>query len=306
MNPALTIEQERAQRIGLSELLTFVGLPSKRSARELSGSAEELFKGITGVLDDLLLRTIDRRTRAEFVAMRSEVFFGYFKAVVALSNLATVIVPKPIIEKLVVESFSELEAELRDEGLARFGTAARDQAVFTVWTFRKISRMISTIAAAPPAPKEIQREDERIAAEFSFCAAWAQFHLDCLVVAIRFDKAVSPGALSEICDGLRAAANAYGLIRQGVELRVPPAEATVQPYIWDEEDQELLDSSMRDLERQIILEHGPSWSDEGLAHHNAPDIVIPSAAIPRPSRIFGTHIREGIEIIKDWLQSSKK
>jgi len=249
MDPVLALEQRIIAPTGLGQLLTFVGLPSKRSARELSSSSEELFNGITAVLDQLLLRTIEKRTIASFVATRNEVFEKYFQVVGALSMLAQAIAPPAVIDVLVAQSFSELEADLRDQGTLKFGAAAKDQAIFTVWTLRKTSRLISKIAAGGPSPKETEEADKKLAPEFSFCAAWTQFHLDCMMAAIRLDKPIHPDVLPEIIDGLRAAVNAYGLIRQGIDLRVPRSEEpTVTAREWDQEDQELLDSSMHDMD----------------------------------------------------------
>jgi hypothetical protein len=254
MNLTAALERSKGLSVGLGELLTFVGLPSKRSAKELSGSSEELFKGITAVLDRLLLRAISKRTAAEFVGARNEIFGKYLTIVEALAKLARVIIPTSVIDVLVAQSFSELEAELREQGLLRFGATAKDQAVFTVWTLRKTSELISKIAAGGHPPKGCEETDANLAAEFSFCAAWAQFHLDCMMVAIRLDKPIYPEVLPEIIDGLRAAVNAHGLIRRGVDLRIrPSAEPDFPTREWDQEDQELLDSSMHDMDVESEL-----------------------------------------------------
>jgi hypothetical protein len=237
---------------GLNELITFVGFPTRRSTREISVSTAELFKGIKQILDDLLQRAIANRTGADFIRTREVLFPDYFKTISALSNLARVIVPAHALDRLVNESFSELEADLREQGLAKFGATARDQAVFTVWTLRKTTRLIAMISAAGPVPPEIKNEDAKIAAEFAITSRWSQFHLDCLIASMRFDKAVHPEVLTEICEGLRTAVNAYGLIRQGVDLRVPRAHTEISPYIWDEEEQELLESSMSDMESEDL------------------------------------------------------
>ena len=86
MESVLDIEKNAAND-GLDELLTFVGLPSKRSAKELTGSSQELFEGIVSVLNNLLLRAIDKQTAQEFVAARGEVFGDFFKTTRAMSNL---------------------------------------------------------------------------------------------------------------------------------------------------------------------------------------------------------------------------
>ncbi len=124
---------------------------------------------------DSCCKRLKKRTAAEFKEARDEVFVKYFDAVLSVSNLARVIVPQAAIDRLTWESFSETEADLRDEGLSRFGATARDQAIFTVWTLRKINALVSRIAAAPPLSNEHKALDRKLVTEFSFHSAWAQF-----------------------------------------------------------------------------------------------------------------------------------
>lgn len=232
----------------LGDLRALVGLPSKRAATELSDSVQEIFKVTSGVLDSLLVRAIEQRTAREFIAARNAVFDQYWKTSTALSGLAQVILQSRTIDRLVSESFCEMEADFKQQGLNRFGAAARDQAIFTVWTLRKISRLLGKIHEAGDVPKSKKAADSKLAGEFSFYAAWSQFHMDCLIASIRFDKAINPDILEEISEGLRGAVNAYGLVRQGAELRIPIEEPTLAPIQWDDEDQELINSSMADME----------------------------------------------------------
>jgi hypothetical protein len=308
MNPALTIEPQVIAPAELGELLAFVGLPSKRSAKDLSGAAEEAFKGITGIIDELLLRAISKRTHADFVATREAIFDDYAKTIRALSQLVRIAIPDRVIDRLVGESFSELESDLREQGTMRFGTTAKDQAIFTVWTLRRTSGLLARIHNAGPAPKELKEKDARLAAHFSFCAACAHFHLDCLITAIRLDKPIHPEILPDIIDGMRAAVNAYGLVRQGVDLRLPPSkEPEFSRLQWDSEDQELLDSSMRDLDTQIV-DIDPAWGAQQpeieVSQGEAPHIAHSEGEVfsTKSSNAFGTHLREGVEIIKDWIE----
>lgn len=232
----------------LGDLRALIGLPSKRTTTQLAQSVQEIFKVTAGVLDNLLVRAIEQKTAAEFTVARTSVFSDYWKTTTALAGLAQVILQARTIDRLVSESFCELEADFKDQGLIRFGAAAKDQAIFTVWTLRKISRLLSKIKEAGDVPKSKKAADSKLAGEFSFYAAWTQFHMDCLIASIRFDKAINPDILDEICEGLRGAVNAYGLVRQGAELRIPVDEPTLAPVEWDEEDQELVDSSMAEME----------------------------------------------------------
>ncbi|MGA8029128.1 MAG: hypothetical protein WB992_18465 [Bryobacteraceae bacterium] len=240
---------------GLDDLLALVGLPSQRRSKgELSPSAEEILKGISSFVDGLLLRAIAAQNQKDFTAVRSVVFEQYAIAVTSFARLIQRMVAGPVIETVLRECFCELEAEFREHGLARFGSAAKDQAMFTVWTLRRTSRIIATIAASGNVAPDLRSQDQEIATKFAVNATWAQFHLDCLLVGIRHDKSIQLQVLPEIIDGLRAAVNAYGYARQGLNFRSPQEEVTIQPFEWDEEDQELLDSSMKDMDTATLLD----------------------------------------------------
>lgn len=234
---------------GLGDLPTFVGLPSRESSRALPEETARIFKGILSVTNDLLLEAVDAQTAEEFEERRTRVFDDIRQMQRSLSDLAKVIIPKPTLDRLVWQSFSEMEADLSEHGLQKFGEQARDQAIFALWTMRKINRLVSKIAESKLSPEFISR-DKEIAVEFGFYAFWAQFHLECLLAAMRFNRPIRPEVLDVICDGMRGVVNAYGLLRQGIDLRWPSNEdqLVIMPCEWDEEEQELLDSSMADLE----------------------------------------------------------
>lgn len=248
MNEALTLVPLNVDAVGLDDLLAVLALPSQRhSAGELSAPIAETIKGIGSFVDGLLLRAIAAHSGTEFVRLREELFLPYAQTVTSLAKLVKLVVPSKAINRALDESFCELEAEFREQGLARFGEAARDQAVFTVWTFRRTSGLISRLVASGPLPPSLRRQDKDLASNFAFFATWAQFHLDCLLAAIRNDRPVHLPVLPEIVDGLRAAVNAYGYARQGLDLRVPREESLIACHEWDDEDQQLLDASMKDM-----------------------------------------------------------
>lgn len=254
MNPATALQLQLTSQIGLDSLLGFVGLPSRRSVRQdLSIKVDEVFRGITALLDGFLVRAVAARTKDEFIVTRDELFGDYARLLMQLTKLVNIVVPRKTIDVLSGESFCELEAEVREHGLERFGTAARDQAMFTIWTLRRTSTLVSKIAEIGPTSKDLRQQDAELALEFSFCSAWTEFHLDCLMAAIRFDKAIQPDVLEEIQDGLRAAVNAYGMARKGVVLRDTHQESlSLEGPVWDDEDQELLDASMYDMDAELL------------------------------------------------------
>ena len=235
----------------LSDLRGVVGLPSRREATDVSASAHEVFRNVRAVLDDILKRAIAKRTGADFEALRDEVFHDYLSTTVSLSSLMKVMVPAKTLDRLVWETFTELEGDLREQGARRFGVAARDQAIFIVFTLRKINSLVEKVNQTKPR-EDCLAEDKKIAHAFAFHLTWTQFHLCCMIAAIRFDEIIWPEVLEQIIEGLRSAVNAYGLLREGFGLREQPATIDLKPYDWDEEDTELLASSMSDMESDAI------------------------------------------------------
>jgi hypothetical protein len=55
---------------------------------------------------------------------------------------------------------------------------------------------------------------------------------------------------------LRAEVNAYAITKQILDLYLPPAdEEKLEPYVWSEEDDELLASSMEDMASETLEEY---------------------------------------------------
>jgi hypothetical protein len=317
MNPSSTLLQPKN---GLDDLLALIGLPSKRrSAGELPNGVEEILRGTLSFIDGLLLQAVTAQTEAEFVSVRAEVFPQYLNIIRLLARLVRNLAPDAVIERALGESFCELEAEFRDHGISRFGVPTKEQAMFTIWTLRRTSRLISKIASSGKVPEHLKEQDREIASNYSYHALFAQFHLDCLLFAIRNNKPIQLDVLPVMTDGLRAAVDAYGYARQGLNMRDPKEEPLIAAYEWDEEDQELLDSSMREMESVAV--EGADW--EPILVHTSADEHSVQAEVAvadgppafrertldtisqKDSSSFGTHIREGIEIVKDWIESRK-
>ena len=228
----------------------FLRLPSKRTAKRLSVMADQLVRNIADIHNQMISGVIEKKTAAEFRAARDGVFPKYVHMMRAISDLARVVIPPQVMERLANESFSELEADFRTHGSA-FGLVVRDQAIFTVWTFRKINDLVAHIASQPVSDS-LRHQDEEILAKFVFYALWTRFHLDCLTISMHCHKPIYPDVRNEVADGLRAAVDAYAWAKQGIELRNPVVEPIINSPEWDEEDQELLESSMSDLARESV------------------------------------------------------
>lgn len=252
MNSASTLDEGLICRPERPEgLLSFLVSRSKGSARSLTPSTSDVLKGCWDAIDQILRSAIETRTKAEFERTFEASFPNYVGLTLAISHFATAVIPKPVREQLVRESICELEADFRDKGLASFGAAVRDQAMFTVWTLRKISELTTQIVEAP-LDKSRRQEDEDFCSHFNVNALQAQFSLDCLETSLRTHRAIYPEVLDEVVDGLRAMVNAYTWARRGLELRVPVEESSVEPLQLDDEDRALMDFSLAEASEQQV------------------------------------------------------
>src|ERR1700674_1329499 len=124
MNPALTMPMMPPGLgiMNVGEMLALPGLVSEKakSVNRLPGSAQELFRNVATMLDEVVLYAIEQRTGAEFRAAFVEVFPKYFEGALGLSFLARTIVPKHVLETMSSEFFSEMEAAFREHGLTAF------------------------------------------------------------------------------------------------------------------------------------------------------------------------------------------
>jgi hypothetical protein len=254
MDTVLEMEKSQTVVAGLGELPAFVTLPSK-SSHELSLDVQGVFNKIAEVRTNLILTAIEAQSRDEFTARRTRVFPDVVRTNKAMGSLARVMVPTPTLDRITWQAFAELEAELTEHGTRKFGEAAREQAIFTVWTLRRINRLLSKIIESKPLEGDKAEREREIAKEFSFYLLWAYFHLECLVASMRYDKPIQIDVLDEICDGMRAAVNSYGLLRRGLDLHFAPQPEPSEDIIWTEEDEQLLASSMDDMASMDIEEH---------------------------------------------------
>lgn len=223
-------------------VLSFLASRSKSSARVMTPSATDVFKGCSDIVNQLLRRTIETRSGAEFDRVFESEFPKYMGLTMAMSHLATAIVPKSIIERLTRESICEMEADFRDKGLATFGAAVRDQALFTVWTLRKISELVTQIVAIKPDESK-KKDDAEYCANFNFHTFHAQFSLDCLNLALEAGQPVYPEVLEKLINGLRSMVNAYAWARRGLEARIPSVETVFVKTDLDQEDRDLMEAA---------------------------------------------------------------
>jgi hypothetical protein len=226
-----------------------LGLPAEQSAkRRLSGSADEIVTTIAGILDEMVLGVIEKRTAVEFEAASNEALPAYVSLVLSYAQIAATIVPNAVLERLTLESFSELEADIREHGVQAFGSDMRDRAVFTVWTLRKTAALLHLLATKVAECE--QKRDNDFHINFLIHALRARFNVDCLRASMRTGRPIYPDALGVVDDGLRSAVNAYAWIKQAVDLRFPSDESQVLPDYWTADDEKLLGESMQELAEQ--------------------------------------------------------
>jgi hypothetical protein len=245
MNEALALPPELTT-IGIREPIPFVGFPSKRTTKQLSGSADELVKNITTIIDQMLTGAIEKRTAAEFNAAWTEVLPNYARVMGALGALSKALIPPLVLEQVTSDSLCEMEAEFRDHAVAAFGSAIRDQGLFTLWTLRKISDL-SRQLSKPDLTEDEKHKDSEFSTAFIYHGLRMRFNLDCLLLAMRRHQPIYPEVLTAISDALRSAVDAYAWIRQCVDLRIKLEEPTLPFIELDDEDREFIDASARDM-----------------------------------------------------------
>lgn len=249
MNNALTMESLSLafpSEQSLDGVLSFLASRSKRSVRELSSPTSEIFNGIAVIMDELILNAIQKRTKDEFNASFEENFPKYVAMTIALSQFSHAVVPPEVVERLTRESICEMESDFREKALPVFGSVVRDQAVFTIWTLRKINDLLTQILATKLDDSKKQ-EDREYSRQFNHYALCGYFSLDCLNMALRIDRPIYPEVMAELTDGMRAIVNAYAFARRGAALRIPSLEQPSVATIVDDEDEYLLGASMQDM-----------------------------------------------------------
>lgn len=245
MNPAVamddvgvTLGNER-----LEGVLSFLASRSRSSARVAPPSATDVFNGCATLIDQVLRSAIETRTAREFDKLFETAFPKYVGLTLAMSHFATSVIPRPALDQLTRDAICEMEADFRDRAAAVFGTEVRDQALFTVWTLRKISDLLSQITSVKLDDSK-KKDDAHFSSHFNLDAFRAQFSLDCLNKALDGGQPVYPEVLEELVDGLRAMVNAYAWARRGLEARVPVEEQSLTPLELDDADRDLMEFSM--------------------------------------------------------------
>jgi len=223
--------------------------PSTTSEKKLVRSDERLIRELVGVLDRQLIAAVDTRSVLEFNSVRKNVMPRYIRALRALHDTVINLVSDEMLKSISDSIIAELADDLEKQRESRFGDKLTDQAVFTLWTIRKIGSLGREILRAGNVQSDRRQADNALLYEYHAACLWAQFHLDVLFAAMKFDRPICEEIRETICDGLRASVDAYAIMKDALALRHPQTEETVPAVTlpWDEEDEQLLASSMRDM-----------------------------------------------------------
>jgi hypothetical protein len=210
------------QLVSAPDGVSLLGLPAKRAAkRSLPGSADDVLKTIAAILDEMLTDVIARRTASDFGQAVNEVFPKYVHLVIAFGRVVSAVVPRATVVRLSSESFSELEADIREHGLESFGENLRERAIFTVWTLRKTADLVEVLEKSKDVDDGHREKDVAFHAGFFMHALRARFHIDCLITSMRTRHPLYPEVLPLIDNGLRSAVDAFAWVKQAVDLRFP-------------------------------------------------------------------------------------
>ena len=251
MNEASTFEAAEAivSRVTTPKdgVFTFLAARSKRSARELSLPLEEVFRGASAALEQMVTTVIETRNAEEYDAVVSKVFSNYAAISIALSQIAEAVVPTDAFERMTRESICELEADFRDKAQTMFGSAVKEQTMFTIWTIRKIHDILPRLRSAKILDETKREEDKDFNMRFTVSSLMAYFALDCLNAAMTMNRPVYPEVMDRLVDGLRSMVNAYTWARRGLALRIPQVEEPMEDMSLEPEEREFLDAAQRSL-----------------------------------------------------------
>src|SRR5271157_1498495 len=211
--------------------------PSVESEKQLVYSDQQLVRELVKVLDRQLLDLVDSRSPDEFYHVRNKVWPRYIRALSALHDTAANLISDDELQQIADSIIANLSADLEKQE-ANLGTQLVEQSIFTLWMMQKIRALSHEIASAGEPPDKAA--DGILLKEYLNHSLWAQLHLDAIFAALKFNRPIRQSIWEPMCDGLRAAVNAYAVMKDAVYLRRPRVQedAPLAGLPWDEEDEE--------------------------------------------------------------------
>jgi hypothetical protein len=209
---------------------------------------ERLVNALVSALDRYLLSAAGSRSASELQSVRKKVWPKYIRGLRALQDTVANLIPEHLLTRITTDAIAGLEGDLQKRGDALLGLALKDQAMFTLWTLGNIRSLGREISAHGDVAPEKQKADQELMSEYIVNSLWAQFHLDAIAAAVKFNQCVAEDIRESLLEGLRAAVNAYAIMMDALALRRPlTVSDPVSGLPWDDEDEKLLASSMRDI-----------------------------------------------------------
>lgn len=232
------------------EVVPMIGLPTEQPAkRELTNSVDDVLRSIDALRTALILDVLETRTAVDFKHAFREAFPQYLRLLRSFSEIVAT-VPTQAMVRMSVESLNELETNLRARSEECFGPEMTERALFTVFSLRKITRLLYSVTTSKRklASCDVQK-DRSFAKNFHVSAVVARFSIDCLVVAMERNRTIYPEVLAALDDFMRSVVNAYAWVRQAVDLRTERQLIDMDAAYpsLEAEDRQLLNESMRDL-----------------------------------------------------------
>jgi hypothetical protein len=244
MHTVLNIPKATINPLVIGTLGAFLE-PTPDREEELTRNQERLIKELICVLNKQLLGVVESRTKDEFRKVRDTIWPKYIRAIRALYDTISNLLSEEQVAAMTTEGAPHLTSDLKKQE-ALFGNTLMEQAVFTLWTIQKNRALAKKIDGL--ALPESQREaDRKLLGEARTTSLWAQFHLDAVISAMKLNRPIAEEVRELMCDGLRAAVNAYAVMKEALSLRQPTKQHALVELPWDEEDERLLAASMRDI-----------------------------------------------------------
>jgi hypothetical protein len=214
----------------------------------VSRSSETLIRQLIDIVDKQLLQALCCRTVGEFVEVRQKLWKDYIRASRALTDMIQILVPDGGTDLLFASTEERIAEDLERYKNILFGERIAEQADFSMWIFHRMRAFAYQVGKAGQ-PKDSDL-DLKLNCDFRLFSMWGRFHYDCVLAAMKFERPIPDELQESIVEGMRAWVNASSLVEQALELRSSPVDEPGVKLPWDEEDQELLDSSMRDLDAE--------------------------------------------------------
>lgn len=242
----LEMPRELCVESGAGALGAFYDAPRLPVLKRPLETTPKVIASLITLLDEQLLMVIDSPSIEVFHERRRCVWPRYIRSLRALVEAAKVVVPQDEAHGASPEMFAGLNALLEKQRGGLFQGRLIDQSQFTLWTIERLQALLPKLIEGPqPKNKKADREIGHDCLTFTLCA---QFHLDAVFAAIKYRKTLSVEIQDELAEGLRSIVNAYVKIKEARRLRTyNAAPEAVSDLPWDEEDERLLASSVRDL-----------------------------------------------------------